>query len=266
MQLETDSNRTTIPTEIQWSTYANYYDAMCENNPSYDEMLVLVVEKALECCSASHAQVLDIGAGTGNLILRLAKLRPNWNFVHLDYDVGMNEKAAAKYAAHNLSNVQIIQESAEDAEFTNNSFDVVLSTNAIYAIPEYQEVLRNAHNWLSSTGTFVAVDFGRPQNTNDWLIYIARSMVSKVGILRTFRTIRENWEAARQNRRTTEAQNEGNYWLHDNAGFVSELESAGFVVSYNAECYRGYSDIAVCRKSPVGTLQDLETGPTKVSA
>lgn len=236
-------------TEIQWSKYANYYDDMCDYNPSYQEMMELVVSKVQSEKLPDNSKVLDIGAGTGNLIARLALEKPNWVFTHLDYDSGMNRKAEAKYKKRNLNNVSILEQSAEDAVFENESFDLILSTNAIYAIPNYQELLKNTYSWLANSGAFVAVDFGRPQNTNDWVLYVARTSVLQRGIGATIRFFRKNWEAARQNRRTSSAQEEGNYWVHDNEEFEKLLQQVGFQVTYSAECYRGYSDIAVCRKS-----------------
>jgi len=235
-------------TEIQWSKYAEHYDQMCEHNPSYSEMINLVVDNALSRDVPRQAQVLDVGAGTGNLIASLAARKPSWNFVHLDYDRGMNEKAKEKYAKLKLENVSIVERSAEESVFKLESFDLILTTNAIYAIPGYHSLLENIKNWLTHDGTFIAVDFGRPQNTTDWMLYIARNLIKEKGIGTTIKLFRENWEAARQNRRTSEAQGEGNYWVHNNTEFRQVLEKIGFNVEKNSECYRGYSDLAVCSK------------------
>ena len=236
-------------TEIQWSKYAEHYDQICEVNPSYSEMINLVVNNALSRDLPRQAQVLDVGAGTGNLIAELARQKTDWNFVHLDYDQGMNSKARAKYASLGLKNVSILERSAEDSEFRAGSFDLILTTNAIYAIPGYAALLENIKNWLAESGTLIAVDFGRPQNTNDWIVYIAKNLLKEKGLTTAFKVLRENWEVARQNRRTSEAQGEGNYWVHNNSEFRIALEKAGFNVERNSECYRGYSDLAVCSKA-----------------
>ena len=83
------------------------------------------------------------------------------------------------------------------------------------------------------------------------MIYIARNLIREKGFGQTLRIFRENWEAAKQNRRTTEAQKDGNYWVHNNSEFRATLERIGFKVEENAECYRGYSDLAVCTKRTV---------------
>ncbi len=222
---------------------------MCENNPSYTEMIELVVSNALDRDLPRTSQVLDIGAGTGNLISSMAPHKPDWNFVHLDFDQGMNLKAKEKYLQQNIKNVSILQQSAEDSSFTEGSFDLILTTNAIYSIPGHEALMEKIHSWLHPKGTLIAVDFGRPQNTTDWMIYIAKNLVKTKGIRKTAKIFRDNWEAAKQNRRTTEAQDQGNYWVHDSSEFQNALEKAGFSVEKNSMCYRGYSDLAICTKT-----------------
>ena len=238
--------------DIQWSIYANYYDAMCGVNPSYDSMLSMVVERFEHLQLPSNAQVLDVGGGTGNLLLRLAKLHPSASFVHLDIDRGMLDRASAKYEANRISNIELVQASFLEWEHRANAFDVIVSTNALYAIQPHETALKLMHRLLLPTGRLLLVDFGRRQNTNDWLFYLIKNCIASYGWKRTYRLVVDNWEAARQNRRTTAAQTLGHYWLHSTEEFVAALSEAQFEVSHVSSCYRGYSDIAVCRPLHVG--------------
>ncbi len=233
--------------EIQWSVYSDHYDAMCSVNPSYDSMLSLVEQKLKPLDLTSSSKVLDIGAGTGNLIMRLAKKAPNSSFVHLDIDAGMINKAREKYRDHSITNVELVHSSFLDWEMTNAAFDVIVSTNALYAIHPHQEALNRMRDLLAPGGKLILVDFGRKQNTNDWLFYIIKNSILNYGWRRTYRIVKDNWEAARQNRRTTSAQTEGHYWLHSTLEFVAALEESDFEIIEVDSCYRGYSDIAVCR-------------------
>jgi len=232
---------------IQWSIYANHYDAMCNVNPSYDSMLTLVVERFEHLQLPPDAHVLDVGGGTGNLLLRLAKLHPQTSFVHLDMDLGMLGRAREKYQAHSISNVELAHTSFLEWKQKNIAFDVIVSTNALYAIQPHQQALELMHRLLRPEGRLVLVDFGRRQNTNDWLFYVIRNCIANYGWKRTYRLVVDNWEAARQNRRTTAAQRQGHYWLHSTEEFVAALSEAQFEVEHVSSCYRGYSDIAVCR-------------------
>lgn len=233
--------------DIQWSVYANYYDAMCGMNPAYDSMLSMVVECFEQLQLPPNPRVLDVGGGTGNLLLQLAKLHPLANFVHLDIDRGMLDRASEKYRAKGLLNVELVQASFLEWENKSRPFDAIVSTNALYAIQPHEAALKLMHTLLQPTGKLVLVDFGRRQNTNDWLFYVVRNCIKNYGWKRTYRLLVDNWEAARQNRRTTAAQKLGHYWVHSTEEFVAALSEARFEVAHVSSCYRGYSDIAVCR-------------------
>lgn len=241
-------SKSPVPDEdIQWSIYANYYDAMCKLNPSYDSMLTMVVEHFERLNLYPDARVLDVGGGTGNLLLRLAKLHPQISFVHLDLDEGMLGLAREKYQAHSITNVELVRASFLEWKHEKGTFDVIVSTNALYAIQPHQTALELMHRLLRSTGKLVLVDFGRRQNTNDWLFYLIRNGIANYGWKRTYRIVVDNWEAARQNRRTTAAQKQGHYWLHSTDEFTAALSEAQFEVENVSSCYRGYSDVAVCK-------------------
>jgi len=234
--------------EVEWAVYAEYYDEMCSKNPAYDSMLTDVVNRAKQAHLPEKPKVLDIGAGTGNLIQRLSEVLPDASFTHLDIDKGMNRRAAEKYQLSGLKRVEIVECAFLDWVEPDHKFDLVLSTNALYTINPYRETLAKIHGLSADPASLILVDFGRKQNTNDWVWYIAKNSLRTNGIKETVRFLRENWEAARQNKKTTAAQSSGKYWLHDTSQFSQELTAAGFDVSHVEECYRGYSDIAVCKK------------------
>lgn len=235
--------------EIQWSVYAEHYDNMCAANPSYQSMLTLVVDRFAQLPKCGSARVADIGAGTGNLLAQLATQYQSTEFTHVDMDHGMNKWARAKYAALGTNNVQIVESPFLEWDSEDGGYDIILSTNALYAIQPHREALAKMRRLLSRDGYLILVDFGRKQNTNDWAWYIAKNSLKEHGIRTTAKIFLENWEVARQNRRTKEAQESGLYWLHGTDEFAEEIESCGFTVEDISQCYRGYSDIAVCKKS-----------------
>lgn len=235
--------------EIQWSVYAEYYDVMCSINPAYDAMIGMVWEEFKRLSLQQDFKALDVGAGTGNLILSLASDRPDGSFTHLDLDLGMNSWAQSKYKDASLNNVSVVQSDFLSWQVDEGSFDVVMSTNALYAINPHQEALAKIHRVLKTDGKLLLVDFGRKQNTNDWLIYVVRNSLKRFGVRKTMEIVRNNWEIAKQNQRTTAAQNAGQYWVHETSELESALSDSGFSIDSIGTCYRGYSDIAICRKA-----------------
>jgi ubiquinone/menaquinone biosynthesis C-methylase UbiE len=234
--------------EIQWSVYAEYYDAMCSVNPAYGSMIDLVVENFDNLHLPPNFKAIDIGAGTGNLLARIAPHYPDASFLHLDQDEGMNKWAKKKYLSAGEQNIRLVQADFLNWQEDRGKYEVVMSTNALYAMHPHEEALAKIYGLLKPGGHLLLVDFGRKQNTNDWLFYITRSSLKQNGISKTLRILKDNWEVARQNKRTTAAQEQGNYWLHETSEFKSALSRTGFEVLTVSSCYRGYSDIAVCKK------------------
>ncbi|MCP5179309.1 MAG: class I SAM-dependent methyltransferase [Pseudomonadales bacterium] len=235
-------------TAVLWSKYADAYDGMCSINPAYEEIMSMVQFHLSDLTESFDFSLLDVGAGTGNLLSRLAKAYPAAHFTHLDIDSSMNRYAKRKYLDAALSNIEIVENSFLEWLPSTGQFDFITSTNAVYAIHPHEKTLQKLFDLLRPKGALILVDFGRQQNTNDWVRYMVWNSLKRNGIRRTYQIVKGNWEAAKQNRRTTAAQNDGLYWLHSTNEFVSELEKVGFTVSLAKECYRGYSDIAVCTK------------------
>ena len=233
---------------IEWSLYAEHYDAMCEANPSYQEMLTLVEDSVQNLDLPDSPRILDVGAGTGNLLLRLLNRLPKAHFVHLDQDPVMVRRASEKFQRAGFGSVSVVATDFLDYKVADNSFDLIVSTNAIYAMHPHRQVLRKIFSILKPEARFVVVDFGRKQNTTDWALYLAASNLRRQGFQKTLKVFLENWEVARQNRKTTEGQEGGEYWLHSDTEFLEALSEAGFLIEESHPCYRNYSDFAVCQK------------------
>jgi ubiquinone/menaquinone biosynthesis C-methylase UbiE len=65
--------RTRVST-VDWSAYAVAYDLMCHNNPAYHELVRCFVAAAARIPCSDGDTLVDIGGGTENFSLELARL------------------------------------------------------------------------------------------------------------------------------------------------------------------------------------------------
>ena len=235
--------------EMNWDAYAEHYDVMCDMNPSYQENIKKLIRYLDTWQVPENPRICDLGAGTGNYIVALAKHLPNAQFVHVDFDAKMNEQAKSKYEKSGIQNVQILNQQVQQVSFEDDSFDIIICINALYAISPQVDVLKKVHKWLRPDGRFFVIDFGRKQKTLDWTIYLFKESLKRNQLGRYFKALKDSREIIKQNRQTSKGQDSGRYWLHSTAEFNSTLRESGFTVDEVFPCYRGYSDLAVCRKS-----------------
>ena len=234
--------------EMDWDAYAEHYDVMCELNPSYQENLLALAKFLPRWNLPSDSSICDLGAGTGNYIHLLSRLLPNANFTHIDFDKKMNDLAAKKYHDQGIDSVNIVCEHAQRTEMESASFDLILCVNALYAIAPQKQVLKKVKNWLKDDGRFFVIDFGRKQRTMDWVFYLFRESLKHQRIGTYVKALVDSRELIKQNRRSTKGQNTGRYWTHSTSEFGNTLVDCGFEVEELTPCYRGYADLAICRK------------------
>lgn len=235
--------------EMDWDAYARSYDEMCALNPAYQENIDMLVRRLPEWDLPEDARICDLGAGTGNYILQLSAHLPRASFWHVDSDTRMIDIANEKYSTAGLNRVTTIHRSAGDTTFAEQSFDLIICINALYAFPDRSSVLRHAHGWLREQGRLFIIDFGRRQNTLDWTFYLFRESVKANRVGRYARALIEAREVIKQNIKTSKGQESGRYWLHSTESFTQSLTEAGFNVLEASRCYRNYADMAVCTKA-----------------
>ncbi len=235
--------------EIDWDAYATQYDILATANPSYRENIEILRSLIPDFDLPRDPVICDIGAGTGNFICAIAQDLPSAKFVHLDADETMNQLAREKYQSAQLSNVEIKHCLASDANFAAGTFDLIICVNALYAIRPRDEFLMKARRWLKPNGIFFIIDFGRRFDALSWSLYIIGSVIKQGGLREAVRVVKNGLETLRQNRRGSDGQADGLYWLHSTEEFADELTRAGYTVDQLRTCYRGYCDLAVCRST-----------------
>ncbi len=236
---------------IDWDAYATQYDLMAKFNPSYHENIETLRSGLDKWGVAADAAICDLGAGTGNYISALSRVRPEATFTHVDFDKVMNEIALEKYKRLGIRDISIKEEYLQRVDFPDSSFDLVLCINALYAISPQKAILKKIQRWLKPDGVFFVIDFGRRNRMMDWSWFIMKHIVRDHGVVECAKFFLNSVETIRQNNRGSKNQDDGSYWLHTTQEFGEALTAAGFVVEDLHPCYRDYCDLAVCRKGAV---------------
>ena len=233
---------------LDYNRYATQFDRMCQITPVYQDNIELLLKFLPTFNLPENATICDLGAGTGNFILAMARVLSLAKYIHLDFDEAMNNHAKAKYENAGLENVEVQQEHIQRAQFEESSLDLVVCVNALNTAAPQLPVLKLIRSWLKPTGSLFLLDFGREQRVVDWTWYIVKHLYQTEGIGEVFRSFWMNREAIRQNRRARLDQKAGRMWTHSTEEFSDLVEKAGFQVNHVQTCYRDYGDLVVAQK------------------
>ncbi len=247
---ETDSVATDCDDSAQgvaWSEYATSYDDYVVPLPCYQENINLLKGFLADHKLEENPDICDIGAGTGIYIEAMAASLNGATFLHVDSDEEMTNYARERYSKKGLS-VQVSTSQIQEVEIPVRSLDLVTSINVLYSLPNPRERLRQIFAWIKPGGYFFTIDFGRKQRPLDWTLYFFRQMLIRDGVRKTFQSMPSAISLFKRQAEAASAQKTGDYWLHTTDSFSDALSQAGFIIEKAHICYRGYADLAVCRK------------------
>jgi len=109
-----------------------------------------------EALSNLSGKVMEVGVGTG----RNLKYYPSRCAVTgIDNSEGMLEKARKK--AKDMRNITLLLMDAEHLEFSDNSFDYVVSTFVLCSIPDPVKALKEMRRVLKPSGELIALEHMR---------------------------------------------------------------------------------------------------------
>lgn len=140
--------------------FARQADAFAASAAISDERLTARLVEAMG--ASGKGLVLDLACGPG--IVSAALARTARTVVAFDLTPAMLAKARQRCAQASLSNVTLIEGSATDLPFTENSFDGVVTRLAIHHFKEPSRVLDQAFRVLAPGGTLVVADVVGSEN------------------------------------------------------------------------------------------------------
>ncbi|NET40109.1 MAG: class I SAM-dependent methyltransferase [Cyanothece sp. SIO1E1] len=231
---------------VDWNAYAQQYDMLLAYNPYYQATFKDILSEIQGWEIAPGSKLADLGAGTGNYSVELAKNFPEALVLHIDSNKNMNAMAAKKAAG--LTNLEIWNQPIEDTQFNSGSLQGLLCLNALYTFPNPLRVLEQMHDWLSPGSPVVFLDPGRVMNVFSWRMAIGWHLISQYGIAQTLRIFKHAKVVGKQNAYIRQMQQSGKYWTHSHEEFCQAIEQAGFSIEKASICFRGDCDLVFARR------------------
>jgi ubiquinone/menaquinone biosynthesis C-methylase UbiE len=136
---------------------ASYDDAAAEFDRLTERFNGPLAARILELAGLQPSDhVLDVGTGTGLVALRAGALAQNGRVIGIDHSAGMLEQGSAKARQSGLGDAVIFRQmDAEQLEFPDRSFDVVLSLYALFHFPNLRAAVKEMHRVLRPGGRVV---------------------------------------------------------------------------------------------------------------
>jgi demethylmenaquinone methyltransferase/2-methoxy-6-polyprenyl-1,4-benzoquinol methylase len=113
------------------------------------------------------AQVLDVGCGTGDLIMDFARRLPGLKGEGLDFSAGMLARAKAK----DRWNLHFTQGSALQLPYADHSFDAVVSAWVLRSITDPQRFFSEMARTAKPGAKVLVLELTRPQHAWQRLLY-----------------------------------------------------------------------------------------------
>jgi ubiquinone/menaquinone biosynthesis C-methylase UbiE len=132
----------------EWDQEAAAYDRSAWADP------FLIGDSRARLCGQASGRTLEVAIGTG---LNLGLYPSDVQLVGVDFSAGMLAVAAQRAAAEHAT-VSLVQSDAQRLPFGDATFDTVVSTLAMCAVPDQAAVIAEMHRVLVPGGRLLLVD------------------------------------------------------------------------------------------------------------
>jgi ubiquinone/menaquinone biosynthesis C-methylase UbiE len=139
--------------DILFSPYADAYDAVLPNLRNYAEA---VADRCTRLAPCPGRKILDLGAGTGNLTLRL--LNAGATVTAVDRNRAMLNKLQDKCTTHEDRLTVLQRDAADLSRLNSESFDAVNILLVLFATEQPTSVIREAWRVLRPGGYLVVTE------------------------------------------------------------------------------------------------------------
>ena len=119
-----------------------------------------IIQTIVRQIDNGECEILDLGTGTGELLLRLARKFRQSRITGLDISVAMIEKAREAAVKMSASNVTFIVSSMEKAEI--GKIDFAVSCLAFHHVANKEFVISKVYQALAENGKLVIGDWFKP--------------------------------------------------------------------------------------------------------
>ncbi|MGE0758313.1 MAG: class I SAM-dependent methyltransferase, partial [Pirellulaceae bacterium] len=126
-----------------------------------------LVASAAAAASPAATRVLDVGCGAGNFTLRVLPLLPVCEITLIDLSDRMLARAQQRIAAVYPGILHLHQLDVRDAEFSPESFDIILAGAVLHHLrtdAEWESVFASFYRWLAPGGSLWIFDLVAHEN------------------------------------------------------------------------------------------------------
>ncbi|MDN3515434.1 MAG: class I SAM-dependent methyltransferase [Candidatus Brocadia sp.] len=169
-----------------WESYSLSYDIILPKLPFYQEVIKRHVEVMM---GQGITDVIDIGAGTGNVSVEL--LSKNRRVTAVDLNATMLARLREKTFETCMANLSIIEQNAEDlSQFADRSFDGVTIMLALYDMINPRLAFHEAVRILRPGGSIVITEIKRCFQLQILINFVEEYLRQK----NLYAILRQDWE------------------------------------------------------------------------
>lgn len=121
----------------------------------------------IECLRDNPQHIMDLGTGTGDLALRMARKVRQIKITGYDFSQPMLEVALKKAKEEHAKNIEFVEGDASAMPFQDNTFDVISIAfafrNMTFENPNRSSYINQMHRTLKPGGKLVIVESSQPE-------------------------------------------------------------------------------------------------------